>query len=242
MAYTKTQWVNNEEPSINAENLNKMEQGIEDAQSSAKWGGITGPLSDQTDLNNALTELNSNLTSLAGSLAMIETSPATANHAVGDLIVYNNRLYKVTSAIASGEVIVVGTNVSATSVADHLTDMPSVVFINTPWEIADSNVISSLNSSDNYLLVCGKMVYYSIRFTTASATTGSTSAIRIKGQYSQYLPYNYNIGNGIIGTAHETWTNATSSLLYINANRGVGLSGGLEAGKGYIAQGVYFIA
>jgi len=61
MAYTKTQWVNNEEPSINAENLNKMEQGIADAQSSAQWGSITGQLSNQTDLNNELSALNSNL-------------------------------------------------------------------------------------------------------------------------------------------------------------------------------------
>lgn len=36
MAYEKTNWVNGETP-INAENLNKMEQGIEDA---AKTGGI----------------------------------------------------------------------------------------------------------------------------------------------------------------------------------------------------------
>lgn len=85
-----------------------------------QWGSITGNLSDQTDLNNALTELNSNLTSLAGSLAMIETSPATANHAVGDLIVFNNQLYKVTVAIASGESLTVGTNIASTSVGKEL--------------------------------------------------------------------------------------------------------------------------
>ena len=68
MAYTKTQWVNNEEPSINAENLNKMEQGIADAQSSAQWGSITGQLSEQTDLNNALTELNSKLSQKVSSV------------------------------------------------------------------------------------------------------------------------------------------------------------------------------
>ena len=32
MAYTKTVWVNNKAPAINATNLNKIEQGIEDAQ------------------------------------------------------------------------------------------------------------------------------------------------------------------------------------------------------------------
>lgn len=85
MAYTKTQWVNNEEPSINATNLNKMEQGIADAQfpdggltnqllvktdtgygwaddpESALWGNITGQLSEQTDLQSALDALETSV-------------------------------------------------------------------------------------------------------------------------------------------------------------------------------------
>lgn len=78
MAYTKTTWVNDQSPDIDADNLNKMEQGIYDAQfpdggtegqllartangrgwvdapNSAVWGLIQGTLSDQTDLANAL--------------------------------------------------------------------------------------------------------------------------------------------------------------------------------------------
>lgn len=63
------------------------------------------------------------INSLAGSLAMIETSPVTTNHAVGDLIVYNNQLYEVTVAIATGETLKVGTNISATTVGDELTSL-----------------------------------------------------------------------------------------------------------------------
>lgn len=78
MAYTKTTWVNDQQPDIDADNLNKMEQGIYDAQfpdggtegqllartangqgwvdapNSAVWGLIQGTLSDQTDLATAL--------------------------------------------------------------------------------------------------------------------------------------------------------------------------------------------
>ena len=78
MAYSKTVWNNNTPPDINAENLNKMEQGIADAQfpdggvegqllaktatgkawvdapNSAIWGLIQGTLSDQADLAQAL--------------------------------------------------------------------------------------------------------------------------------------------------------------------------------------------
>lgn len=74
MTYVKTHWINNEEPSIDADNLNHMEQGIEDAQypdggnagqllakttngtewvdapNSAVWGQIQGQLNEQEDL------------------------------------------------------------------------------------------------------------------------------------------------------------------------------------------------
>jgi len=60
------------------------------------------------------------INSLAGSLAMIETSPATANHAVGSYLMLNNRFCKVTSAIATGESIIVGSNVQYTTVAEEL--------------------------------------------------------------------------------------------------------------------------
>ena len=57
---------------------------------------------------------------LAGSVAVIETSPATATHAVGDYIVWNGKLYEVTTAIAVGETLTVGTNITATTVGEKL--------------------------------------------------------------------------------------------------------------------------
>ena len=41
---------------------------------------------------------------------------ATANHAIGTYLTMDGTLYKVTTAIASGEAIVPGTNVTATTV------------------------------------------------------------------------------------------------------------------------------
>jgi hypothetical protein len=58
---------------------------------------------------------------LAGSVAVIETSPTTATHAVGDYIVWNGKLYEVTTAIAVGETLTVGTNISATTAGAELT-------------------------------------------------------------------------------------------------------------------------
>ena len=43
MAYTKTTWVNDSEPAINAANLNKIEQGIADAHAVVSEPGPQGP-------------------------------------------------------------------------------------------------------------------------------------------------------------------------------------------------------
>lgn len=43
MSYSKTSWINNQLPAINAENLNKIEQGIADAHELAANGGNVRP-------------------------------------------------------------------------------------------------------------------------------------------------------------------------------------------------------
>ena len=46
MAYTKTEWVNDSEPAINAANLNKIEKGIADAHASVAEPGPKGDKGD----------------------------------------------------------------------------------------------------------------------------------------------------------------------------------------------------
>ena len=62
-----------------------------------------------------------NLNDLAGSVATIETSPATANHEVGEYILWNGVVYVVTSAIATGENLVINSNISARTIGSELT-------------------------------------------------------------------------------------------------------------------------
>ena len=52
MAYTKTVWVNNQAPAINADNLNKIEQGIFDTDA-----GVAAA-------NSRIDTTNSNVTAL----------------------------------------------------------------------------------------------------------------------------------------------------------------------------------
>lgn len=57
---------------------------------------------------------------LAASIAPVDGPIAEANHAVGDLVMLGWTLCKVTTAIARGEAITIGTNVTRTSVATEI--------------------------------------------------------------------------------------------------------------------------
>lgn len=61
-----------------------------------------------------------NVETLAGSVATFENSPSTAVHAEGEYILYQAQLYKVTSAIAVGEDLTVGSNIEATNLGNEL--------------------------------------------------------------------------------------------------------------------------
>lgn len=69
-------------------------------------------------LKNALDTIASNA---GGNMATIESgTTASKAYAVGDYMVRNGQLYKVTAAIASGGTITVGTNVAAAAAADDI--------------------------------------------------------------------------------------------------------------------------
>ena len=76
--------------------------------------------SEATNVQAEINEFETNLDRLAGSIAQIEVSPATATHAVNTYLVWNSRLYKVISAIAVGENLSIGTNISPTTIMAEL--------------------------------------------------------------------------------------------------------------------------
>ena len=84
-----------------------------------QWGGITGALTDQTDLASAL-DAKADKTMLA---PVESTSTASQNYAVGDYLVYNGILYRVTAAISAGQTLTPGTNISATNAGAELTSL-----------------------------------------------------------------------------------------------------------------------
>lgn len=73
-----------------------------------------------------------NVETLAGSVATFESSPSTAVHDEGEYILYQAQLYKVTSAIAVGEDLTVGSNIEATNLGNELNN--GLLHLDKLWE------------------------------------------------------------------------------------------------------------
>lgn len=81
---------------------------------SAEDISLTNGVDLETDLADKQTRIDSN----QSNLAQIESS-STSTHAYikGQLLVYNNQLYRVIAAIAVGNTLTVGTNIQAISIS-----------------------------------------------------------------------------------------------------------------------------
>ena len=80
-------------------------------------------LSNGTNLETDLANKNTALNAICTNFAPIETSPATSQHARGEMLIYNDHLYRVKAAIASGDTLTVGTNIeerNTSTLSQHL--------------------------------------------------------------------------------------------------------------------------
>ena len=118
---------------------------------------------------------------LAGSVAVIETSPTTATHAVGSYIVYNGQLYEVTAAIAVGETLTVGTNISATTVGAELTSLNNGLTIKT---LTPTAVGSGVTINSHSMVLYGKVLQFSIDVTLASQISTYGNIVSLGGKFA----------------------------------------------------------
>ncbi len=116
---------------------------------------------------------------LVGSVAQIETSPATASHSVGQYFVYNDQLYEVIAAISVGETLVVGTNIVATTVGNEIYDLKTSTWtpVSTPFTPPSDGIIlifyESASAGDT-----------SLRFSDGTYTATFTSGgARMTGEF-----------------------------------------------------------
>ena len=94
---------------------------------------VGGVLYDVQDL-----EASTAVPQIKQMISNVESSPATAAHAAGSYLIYNNTLYRASAAIAVGDALTVGTNIAAVSggLAGDVADLKSAL-TSTVDEIAN---------------------------------------------------------------------------------------------------------
>ena len=112
-------------------------------------------------------------------VAPTESSPSAAAHAVGEQIFYNNTLYTVTTAIAIGDTLTVGTNIAA---SDSLTEQidgkqDALTFDNAPTQ----NSSNPVTSGGVYTALGGKQDTLTF---DSTPTSGSTNPVTSGGLYT----------------------------------------------------------
>jgi len=132
-----------------------------------QWGSITGTLSDQTDLASALAGKANTST-----LATVETGTTSSKaYAVGEYLVYNGILYKVTTAITSdGQTLTPGSNITAVSVGAELTSLNNGLSNLTKNTFGTDVNLSSYDWDNPYVAPSDGYVETSVLYTAPSGS------------------------------------------------------------------------
>lgn len=88
-------------------------------------------LSNGTNLETDIANKNVRLNAVSMNFAPIETLQATSAHLQGEMLIYNDVLYRAKTAIAPGDTLIIGTNIEGRNVSDlsqHLVATDGVQF------------------------------------------------------------------------------------------------------------------
>ena len=98
---------------------------------------------------------------ILGDIANSEESPALKSHGIGELILFEKKLYKVSAAIAIGDTLVDGTNIEETDIANEFAIVIEAI---TPVVRAGSVNVGSDKYAGGYvrLMKVGKIVYVTV--------------------------------------------------------------------------------
>lgn len=163
-----------------------------------------------------------NVEDLAGSVATFETSPSTAVHAEGEYILYQAQLYKVTSAIAVGEDLTVGSNIEATNVGNELNNGLTTQIYNGAWTATSS---ASLNAPLTEAVSIPSGTYLLILRAPTMGGSGPSVTLKLNNvDLNVYATMSYQTG---VVTAQvestsvlQAFSSASASTSYANINRG----------------------
>ena len=68
----------------------------------------------------SLTDADNRITAVLGDIATVEGARASQNYAIGDYLIFSDKFCKASAAIASGEVLAIGTNLTQTTIGAEL--------------------------------------------------------------------------------------------------------------------------
>lgn len=89
------------------------------------------------------------------------TSTASKDYAIGDSLIYDGRLYKVTVAITEGDTLTVGTNIEETRASSNIGNMYTI-----PYRTYDQQSWIPEKNITVYIIPSIKLMYIDIAFTT----------------------------------------------------------------------------
>lgn len=116
----------------------------------------------ETDLTarNDIADINATIAEILGNFGSVEsTSTASRAYTKGDIIVYENRLYKATAAIAQGDTLTVGGNIEDITVAGTGIKPANFANTSTVWSKDAPQVVDYLHTCQTsgwYMLSCDK--------------------------------------------------------------------------------------
>lgn len=184
-----------------AENATRAEQAAENAEDFVENVVLVQP-EQPTEENNRIwikqgadhtiqvptyeehLNLKSAITQDQAMIATVEaTATASKNYSVGDLLVYDGKLYKVTSAIATGATIIVGSNVTQTTVEDQLASAGSG---NAKWTLIVDDTTTEDKSQIDYDISSEQ--WHKVLGIMATPANGQTGQKIIARAFSDVLP------------------------------------------------------
>ena len=167
------------------------------------------------NMNNLETRIDNAFTEMAGNLATIEVSPSLHNWTVGSQIVYNGILYKVTSAISTGDNLVVGSNISPYPVSSAISDISDA--INAIRKRYDGKTVA-------FYVACASQVngFYSLFIDLGAKYNITVESIKRVGSTTE-LKSNFSLASASTDIVHlystessyaGTWFSVQLSLVY----------------------------
>ena len=174
------------------------------------WGSITGTLSDQTDLQNALN-------AKADTAIIAHDFDPTASYNRNDYVIYQGTLYRFTAAHSAGAWI--GSDVTAVTVGDELdaandaiaqkAPLASPAFTGTPTAPTPA-------ASDDSTAIATTAFVHSrgVFHVSGSIAQGSTKTFSASGITSTMHVINVAWGTPSNVTSDVTWTTATGTVTF----------------------------